>query len=273
MTIWANTIVNNEENFIWFALMSVIDFVDRILIYDTGSKDNTVKIIKEVAKMKRNKIILRQAGEANAEQISRLRQQMLEESNCDWIIILDGDEIWWKGSVKKVINKIKKYDDRIIAIVVPVVIPVGDIYHIQESAAGRYNLVGRKGHYNLRAINRKIPGLHVDLTYPLEGYFDKENNLIQDNKHTVFLNAPYFHATHLKRSGTKRNFDKNKSELGDPFPVGFKYPEVFYQSYPQFVPSPWVKITGIKLFKSQLLTLLRKINRRIFLLQRIKRGF
>lgn len=263
MTIWANTIVNNEENFIWFALMSVVDFVDKILIYDTGSHDNTVKIVKEVAKIKKNKIILREVGKADADRISKLRQRMLEESSCDWIIILDGDEIWWRESVKKVVSKIKENSDKITAIVVPVVIPVGDIYHIQESAAGRYNLAGRKGHYNIRAINRKIPGLHVDLTYPLEGYFDKENNLIQDNKQTVFLNAPYFHATHLKRSSMKRNNDKNKSEIGDPLPEGFKYPQVFYQTYPQFVFSPWVKISGYKLFKSKLLTPLRRIKRRI----------
>ena len=48
MKIWVNTIVHNEENFIWFAVMSVIDYVDKVLIYDTGSTDKTVEIIKEI---------------------------------------------------------------------------------------------------------------------------------------------------------------------------------------------------------------------------------
>ena len=49
-TIWANTIVHNEENFIWFAIMSVIDWVDKMLVWDTGSTDKTVEIIEEIIK-------------------------------------------------------------------------------------------------------------------------------------------------------------------------------------------------------------------------------
>ena len=50
MKIWANTVVHNEENFIWFAIMSVVDYVDKVLVYDTGSTDQTVSIIKEIKK-------------------------------------------------------------------------------------------------------------------------------------------------------------------------------------------------------------------------------
>ena len=56
-TVWVNTVIRNEENFIWYALMSVIDYVDKILIYDLGSTDKTVEIIKTI---KSPKIILKQ---------------------------------------------------------------------------------------------------------------------------------------------------------------------------------------------------------------------
>ena len=51
MKIWANTLVRNEERYIWFAAMSVIEHVDKILIWDTGSDDATVMIIKEIKKL------------------------------------------------------------------------------------------------------------------------------------------------------------------------------------------------------------------------------
>src|SRR3989344_2958927 len=138
MKIWAHTIVNNEENFIWFSLMSVVDFVDQILIYDTGSTDKTVEIIKEIQKIKGNKIILKQVGLTGGNEFPKLRQKMLEESRCDWILVLDGDEIWWENSIKKVIKEINDKGDVTSGIVVPMVVPVGDIYHLQEEKAGQY---------------------------------------------------------------------------------------------------------------------------------------
>ena len=46
--IWAHTLVKNEERFIWFSVMSVIVNVDKVLIWDTGSTDDTVKIIQKI---------------------------------------------------------------------------------------------------------------------------------------------------------------------------------------------------------------------------------
>lgn len=261
MKIWANTIVHNEENFIWFALMSVVDFVDQILVYDTGSTDKTVQIIKEVQKVKRNKIKLVEVGDADENKFPKLRQKMLEESLCDWILILDGDEIWWEDSIKKIIDKIQKDGQRIEGIVVPMVVPVGDIYHLQEENAGQYNLLGRKGHLNLRALNKKIPGLHVDLPYGKESYLDENSILIQERREIIFIDAPYLHVTHLKRSSIKNG--KFKHELGKKVGKDFKFPEVLSKSAPEIVPSPWTKRSKLFWIISLPLTPLRKIKRRL----------
>ena len=263
MTIWANTIVHNEENFIWFAVSSVIDFVDKVLIYDSGSTDETVKIIDELKKKYGSKISFREVGEVTGKEFPKLRQQMLEESESDWILILDGDEIWWKDSIKKVASEIKKQRKEIKGIVVPMVVPVGDIYHIQEEKAGRYNLLGKKGHFSLRVMSRKIPGLHVDWPYGKESYFDENNNLIQERKDIIFLDAPYLHATHLKRSSRKRSSNKFKYELGKEAPDNFKFPEVLNESYPEIISSPWIKISGTSLIRAKLLTPIRRIKRRL----------
>ena len=49
-TIWGNTIVKNEDKYLYFAVESVIEFLDKLLIWDTGSSDNTIEIIKLLKK-------------------------------------------------------------------------------------------------------------------------------------------------------------------------------------------------------------------------------
>lgn len=262
MEIWANTMVHNEENFIWFAIMSVVDYVDKILVWDTGSTDKTVEIIKEIIKVKGDKIEFKEVGTVDKYEFTKMRQAMLEESKCDWILVLDGDEIWWEDSIKKLINKINT-NRNIEGIVAPMVLPVGDIYHFQEEQAGQYSLLGRKGHLSLRLINRKIPGLHVDWPYGKESFFDENNLPIQERKNIIFLDTPYLHVTHLKRSRLKGKSDKLKYELGNQAPEGFKFPEVLYGKYPSFICSPWNKIEGFKKLGFQLLTPLRKLKRRL----------
>lgn len=261
--IWANCIVKNEENFVWFSIMSMVDYVDKILVYDTGSKDKTAQIIKEVQKIKKNKISFKQVGEVDKHQFSKVRQQMLEDSVCDWILILDGDEVWWEKSIKKVVDEINKSGDGLDAIVLPFYNVVGDIYHYQTDAAGKYEILGKKGHLTIRAINRKIKGLHIGGPYGSEGYLGKNNIPIQegDPKRIQYTDEPFLHLTHLKRSSLD-DHNKYKYEIGEKFPENFKYPEVFYLSYPKIITSPWKKNSGLNLVKGRILTPLRKIKRK-----------
>lgn len=261
--IWANTIVHNEENFVWFAIMSVVDFVDKILVWDTGSTDKTVEIIREIRKIKGDKVEFKEVGLVDKDEFTKMRQKMLDESKCDWILILDGDEIWWKDSIIKVTNKVQKDDKRIEAIVVPMIVSVGDIYHKQEEKAGRYEILGRKGHLSLKVFSKKIPGLHVDWPYGKESFLDETKKSIQQREGVIFLDTPYLHVTHLRRSRLKRRSDKFKYELGSPFHNDFKLPEVLYKDYPKIIPSPWSRLSGIEFVLAGLLTPLRKIKRRL----------
>ena len=258
MKIWANTIVNNEENFIWFAIMSVLDYVDKILVWDTGSNDKTARIIKSINS---GKIKFKEVGPVNSEEFTRMRQKMLDESKSDWILILDGDEVWWENSIKKLVSEINKKGNEMEGAVVPMVVPVGDIYHIQPEEAGRYQLLGRKGHFSLKAFSKKIPGLHVDWPYGKESFLDGKDRLIQEREKITFIDAPFLHLTHLKRSGKKRKHEKFKHEIGKKVNSDFKFPEVLNKKYPGFITSPWVKISGTELLKAKALTPLRKIKR------------
>ena len=141
--------------------------------------------------------------------------------------------------------------------------PVGDIFHFQEELAGKYQLLGRMGNLSLRLFRKGIPGLHVDWPYGKESYLDLNNKPIQEGEKIIFVDAPYLHLTHLKRSNSPRKYDKYKYELGESVKSDFKYPEVLSLDYPDLVSSPWYKISGVKLIKARLLTPLRKIKRRI----------
>ena len=44
--ITVHTLVKNEERWIWYALKSVLPFVDQIIVWDTGSTDKTTAIIR-----------------------------------------------------------------------------------------------------------------------------------------------------------------------------------------------------------------------------------
>lgn len=269
--IWGNTIVKNEDKFIWFAISSAIDYLDKMLIYDTGSIDKTVEIIKLLQKKYPSKIIFETNPTKNAQDITKVRQKMLDQTKSDWLLILDGDEIWWKNSIIKIIEIIKNKGDDLYGLVIPVFNLVGDIYHYLPDAAGKYRLMNKTGHFNIRAVNRNIKGLNIKNTYPLEGFYDGEGRIIQDMEEKIkFVNAPILHLTHLKRSsldyGDKAvvgRSQKLKYEIGEKFPSNFKFPESLYEEAPDIVPSPWEKMSVKYKFIASLQTPLKKLKRKI----------
>src|SRR3989344_4882806 len=162
--ITAHCLVRNEENFIWFAINSVIDNVEKVIVWDTGSTDGTVEIIKTI---KSPKIEFEEKGKSAAKTLVQHRQEMIDKTDTDWIMILDGDEVWWDEAMQNTKYQIlnTKYD----LVVSPCYMAVGDIFHYQEEAAGRYQIHDRSGHLNIRFI-RNFPGLKVTGVYPNEAF-------------------------------------------------------------------------------------------------------
>ena len=273
MKIWAHTLVKNEEKYLWYSVASVIDYVDRLLLWDSGSTDKTINIAKEIARRYPRKVYFREVGKVDVLEFTKVRQNMLDETDADWFLVLDGDEVWWNDSIKNVTERIRKSGEELESIVVPVYNLVGDIYHYQEERAGLYHLAGQKGHLNLRAVNTKISGLHVEKPHGQMGYFDKDSKPIQerDARNMAFLDTPYMHFTYLIRSSSrqkdllvpKRDM-KLKYELGTPFAKDFYYPEVFFKPRPKIVQSPWQKMDMAFYLRALVETPPRRIKRRLF---------
>lgn len=273
MKIWVHTIVKNEDLYIWYSLNSVIRYVDKIMVWDTGSTDTTVKIIKEAQKIYGDRIVFREiiSGGETPQGHTDARQKMLAETEADWILVLDGDEVWWEEGIKTLVETINLKGNSLDCLVVRHINLAGDIFHFQEEAASRYFIAGKKGNLNLRAFSTKIPGLHLEGAYPFEGYFDKKSIPLQErnNRKIAFLDMSYLHFTHLPRSTNTQakvltRADKAKFEIGKPFPFDFYYPESFFRSRPEIVPSPWRELKGSGLFMAKWQTPLRKLKRKIF---------
>ncbi len=79
-------IVKNEEKYITDFLQSSIKFADEIIVLDTGSTDNTKKIVKSFSKTKLYETIWEDDN-------AKARNLCISYATCEWIIVLDADEI------------------------------------------------------------------------------------------------------------------------------------------------------------------------------------
>ncbi len=192
-----HTVVKNEEQFIKSALLSVLDYAEELLVWDTGSTDKTVKIIES---MKSNKIKFKQCGKVNRKQLVELRNQQLKETKTPWFLLVDGDEIWPKRNLVYLIKAMKKAKKQTIALVNKTRNCISDVYHYSPESEGEYQIGPWEGHLNIRAI-RKIDGLQVKGEYPLEAYSLKGKPIQELVSRLEFVDTWYLHATHLKRSG------------------------------------------------------------------------
>ena len=95
--ISVHTLVKNEARFIWYSVMSVYPYVDRIRIWDMGSSDYTRSVIGKIIDLSESpgKVFYDDAPMTNFDE-EYARQHMLEKTVADWFIVVDADEIWWK---------------------------------------------------------------------------------------------------------------------------------------------------------------------------------
>lgn len=196
-SVTSHTIVKNEERWIKAGLLSVIDYIQEMLVWDTGSTDKTVEIIKSI---KNPKIKFKEVGKVTRRRLVKLRNQQIKETEADWFLLLDGDEIWPKKNLLKLFRAAEKSDKKTIALVNRTRNCIGDIYHYLPESKGRYQIGHWRGHLNIRII-RNLPGLVVVGEYPLETYLLQGVSLQKQVARLKFVDTWYLHLTHLKRSG------------------------------------------------------------------------
>lgn len=266
--------VKNEDRFIWYAISSIMPFVDRFLITDTGSTDNTINIAKLI---KNKKIEFKRQEISNASEIVDVRQSQIEKTKTDWFWIVDGDEIYPSSLCEEIVNIINKKGKDLEGIVVGRYDLLGDIYHYQDETVGSYNLFGKKGHLVLRLFNKKnIERLHLEGEYPFEGYYDKNNFEINnhDKKYFRFTKNKLFHAMYLQRSSFGANLNNTLHRSKWKIEQGHKInrsiiPEVFAQVRPVNIPCVSFKRSIIYELVAAFITPIKIMKRKIWKLLNI----
>jgi glycosyltransferase involved in cell wall biosynthesis len=191
-----HTLVKNEAIWIKPALAAVLPYVDRLLVWDTGSTDSTVK---QIQSFKSAKIYFKQCGPVDRAGLARLRQTQLEATKTSWFLLVDGDEIWPAANLRKLIQAAKKARPETLALVNRTKNCVGDLNHYLPESKGRYQIGPWSGHLNIRMIKNR-PGWKVVGEYPNEAYVIHGKKIQDQPERLELVDTWYYHTTHLKRS-------------------------------------------------------------------------
>lgn len=218
MRITAHCLVKNEENFIAYAVRSVIDFVDQVLIFDTGSTDRTVAIIKELQQEYPQKIVFEEKGECDKKRHTELRQEMVERTSTEWFMVLDGDEVWSKEALVEVVGIINS-SSTVECLVAPFYLCVGDVKH-EFYKTGQFNVFGHIGNYAIRFF-KKVNSIHWAGEYESDSLFDSQGKIFFQESNTIFLKNRFWHLTHLKRSSIQRDYSSGKIRFEKVIPTYF----------------------------------------------------
>lgn len=229
-------IVKNEDQWVRYSLLSILPYVDTILVTDTGSTDHTVEAIESLASPK---IKLTRAVASTPAEVTALRNAQLKATKTPWFWVVDGDEIYPDKTAKEVVAAIKT--NAYLGVTVRRYDLLGDLYHRQKESVGSYSLWGQTGHLVLRALNlSKLSALHLEGDYPLEGYYDRRGNaVITQNPNLHYItDTSLFHAMYLRRSSLGSNlamFNRQKYKVETGLPVPVSPPAVFTR----YAPLPW----------------------------------
>ena len=84
--------VRNEENFVKASIESILPIAKQVIVFDTGSTDRTVEIVKGINS---KKIKLFEKGAQNPIGLVKLRNEMVKTTKTEWFMVVDGDEIFY----------------------------------------------------------------------------------------------------------------------------------------------------------------------------------
>ena len=263
--VTALMMIRNEDRFIWYSVNSILPFVSKCLITDTGSTDKTIEILSSI---KSPKIVLTRKNKVTPSLLTDYRMEQIKDVKKGWVWLVDGDEVYSQNTATRVNDLMNNEFDGIIVHRYDL---IGDIYHYQNESVGSYNQFGKIGHYVLRALNKdKLPRLEVLGDYPNEYFAERGINVkVGNSRKFAFVKERLFHAMYLQRSSMGSNLkdvvnrQKYKIELGNKIDR-LQLPEVFFKTRPLIVPDVTGKRSLPYFILAQLLTPLKKLKRIIF---------
>jgi glycosyltransferase involved in cell wall biosynthesis len=155
-------VVRNEERWIWFALHAALPFCERLMLWDTGSTDETLEIMRCIDSPK---IVFRECGPVDAESLTDLRNEMIQETRTDWIAIVDGDEIWPPAAWLEIAHQ--RRDKEAEVIVIPFLYPFPRLGFFSATNDDDFYIAGMTGSYSAKVF-RRAKNIHWHGSYGSE---------------------------------------------------------------------------------------------------------
>lgn len=233
MTVTAHTIVRNDDIFVGYAIQSAIEYVDRVIVFDTGSTDKTADVVEALVARYPEKIVFERKGPSDKARHTKLRQEMLERTTTDWFLILDGDEVWTRRAMAEGIGTMSK-GPHVEFVMAPFYACVGDLFH-DYVRRGSHPILGRKERLLTKFI-RCVPGLRWLGDYGVDTLVDASGSTAFRPDNSVVMKNRFWHMTHLRRSsvddsvytsGGSRSDKQRPTYLGIGRRIREPLPEVF----------------------------------------------
>lgn len=151
-------IVNNEENeYFEKSLNLAKEYIDSAVIIDTGSKDNTVNLIKNI--LQKDLILIEKTDFLNELELKKFQWEQLINTSPDWILFLEPGE-FFEDKFKKHVKKLLDIQDF-------------DRFMFKKDSVYKTLLVRYQPNFNYMFEDRGkiisnsevLPGLKVDIDY------------------------------------------------------------------------------------------------------------
>ncbi len=187
----------NEEKFIDLALKSVECYASEIFVFDTGSSDGTVPILKQHGVTLFTDFIPKIKFGDKSWKHTAVRQFLLSRCSGDWILQLDGDEVYPKETMEEFINRSEKE----VSFQVPWV----------NFIAPFKQIISRRKLSPMRFWKREL-GLEYDSQFPYESLNYKKHPFHRRYVGNMIgkLENPLFHFSCLKKNYWRK---KGKDEF------------------------------------------------------------
>ena len=243
MSITAHFVIKNEEIWIWYAIMAIIDHVDKVLVLDTGSTDHTVEIVKSI---KSDKIELVEPKKCEGmdfyDSFTEWKNQLVNMTKTTWWICIDADEIYSTSGFKIMKDLLPAIPIEYTTLASKMKFFVEHLHRVSsEEVTWRYAFVRTGEHRWILGygdeilVPRPAPAQRLSHWYNHEGWEF-------DCFHTTFLQRTY-----LEKDDTyQRAHRKIRCETGKLYKgmYGYEghYPEVFYRKdVPLIVVNPYIE--------------------------------
>lgn len=245
MGIKIKTTINmmvRDEPFAALGLLSIIDYADNALIYDTGSTDGTYEQLQKIEKLFPDKIILKRIelpngqtwsykdgdGVSNlsqeaSETLGKLRRDMHLECDGEIVWLLDGDEVYYN----ELSVGLKAIIDKNLLGKVAIFPPFIDLH------SNGYDI--RLLHDMGRIFLKDETYVNGDFGYETHYAKSTNKNINNWDRYSLVIRPERNHMPCvLHFESPVKPWRKHQSNFGK---FQFKFPEVFYKpEYQEFVP-------------------------------------